>query len=102
MCVGSGGDCDDDDPDVFPGQTKYFDQPRTGTSTPYDYNCDGVPTKERVINCGVVCSLGVEGFNSNAIACGATGSWGHCKSGVLPGALCTFEVIQANRPMGCR
>ena len=40
-------DCHDDNPDVFPGQTQFFDEPIPGrffTTKPghgWDYNCDG-------------------------------------------------------------
>jgi hypothetical protein len=42
-----GGDCADDDPNVFPGQTAYFGRGYTkaGGAISYDYNCDGVETE---------------------------------------------------------
>jgi hypothetical protein len=35
----NGTDCDDEDPDAFPGQTKDFDTPRANGS--FDFDCDG-------------------------------------------------------------
>ena len=37
-------DCDDTDPDAFPGQTTWFTSPSEGGS--FDYNCDGVEEHE--------------------------------------------------------
>jgi hypothetical protein len=36
------------------------------------------------------------------VSCGNPGSWGRCKSSLIPGTLCSFEQLQANRTMGCR
>jgi hypothetical protein len=42
-----GGDCDDADPQVHPGQTAYFGQPYgVGGSVSFDYNCDGQETQD--------------------------------------------------------
>jgi hypothetical protein len=40
--VTNNDDCDDTNKNVFPGQTAYFDSPRSNGS--YDYNCDGKET----------------------------------------------------------
>ena len=44
--LGVGDDCDDTDPDVFPGQTAFFTAPRSDGS--WDYDCDGVETLELI------------------------------------------------------
>lgn len=40
--VAKGGDCADDDKDVFPGQSQYFANPypRPGSTHSFDYNCN--------------------------------------------------------------
>ena len=77
------GDCDDDDPDVFPGQTAYFAVPRSSGS--FDYDCDGVESVEVdwYVECPETC-VGYEdplqaGWSrpSNGVpACGEWGFWG--------------------------
>ncbi len=42
--VAEGGDCDDHDARVFPGQTMFFATPRSDES--FDFNCDGTDTTE--------------------------------------------------------
>jgi hypothetical protein len=57
--VAQGGDCHDDNENVFPGQTKYFGTPYTtanGSRQSYDVDCDGVeeqspPPRTRGGNC---------------------------------------------------
>jgi hypothetical protein len=44
-CQGPAGDCNDDDAEVFPGQTKFFPIPIKGT-TSFDYDCSGVIERE--------------------------------------------------------
>jgi hypothetical protein len=74
-----GTDCDDDDLDAHPGQTKYFDVPRKGGGMSYDYDCDGKETRETpVVKCeGFLC-----GYNTNVflkdVACGQMGTYGNC------------------------
>jgi len=42
-----GGDCDDANADVHPGQTTYFPTPYTiGSSVSFDYDCDGQETQD--------------------------------------------------------
>ncbi len=46
--VDGGGDCDDSNPDVHPGQTSYFTVPYTPTgktTLSFDYDCDGKETE---------------------------------------------------------
>ncbi len=58
------GDCDDHDSNVNPGQAGYFTHPSAGTST-YDYNCDGVLSKQTPEFIGASC-----GTCSNSPSCG--------------------------------
>jgi hypothetical protein len=70
-------DCDDANPDAFPGQSKYFSFASDGAE--FDYNCDG--TAERRWNALATCTkiMGgcsvVEGWGGGVPACGVTGKW---------------------------
>lgn len=75
-------DCDDSDPDVFPGQGAYFQVPRPFVDDPvlqWDYNCDGVAEKEYVqsTGCGLLACAGTstkfQGNNGDYF-CGAPGT----------------------------
>lgn len=49
-------DCADDDADIFPGQTKFFDKATQGNATQkFDYNCDGTEETESKLN-AVLCN----------------------------------------------
>ncbi len=68
-----GNDCDDNDADVFPGQTKFFTTPRPNGS--YDYNCDGdETTKYRGLFMHLVCN---DGWHSRLYQCGETGTYAY-------------------------
>jgi hypothetical protein len=57
-CCATDCDCDDNDPNVFPGQTAFFVDKREGFELPtedgaFDYNCDGDDEREfQQGNCG--------------------------------------------------
>lgn len=61
-------DCDDDDPDVHPGQAEFFTSPRKNLGG-YDYNCDGKETRQHngggalltcsTCNSGGICTVGL-------------------------------------------
>jgi hypothetical protein len=90
------GDCDDADANAFPGQTAYFDVPRTGGS--FDYNCDGSQTKQygtvsgNCDKCGqnvagncTTCLLNVAYAGYNCVAnCGGPGATVGYKTGTAP------------------
>jgi hypothetical protein len=82
-----GDDCDDSDPEVFPGQTKYFDKPaKNGT---FDYDCSGSTEQEftSTITCLPVACPNQDGYFGVAPACGVAADWGNCT-----GTLCTANV----------
>lgn len=80
-----GDDCDDNDPDVRPDQSDYFDesQPRVG----YDYDCSGAPDREQsepIVCMGLApieCPTEETGFLGALPACGEVGNWGKCVQG---------------------
>jgi hypothetical protein len=101
-----GGDCDDADPLVKPGQTTFFDS--QSSTVGWDYDCSGQIEREseQVNQCGVL-GLGVgctdrpEGWLAQAPPpCGSTGTWGKCKLG--PANLtCVEDVLDPNKPVRC-
>jgi hypothetical protein len=80
------GDCNDSDPRVFPGQTKFFDKPYEldGGGKSFDYDCDGKNEKEAEMTgaClgaaspeGEVCVCS-PGWTTDAVPeCGDDGEW---------------------------
>ncbi len=78
-CKTSGGDCDDLDPLVFPGQTDFFEAQR-GDGT-YDYNCDEQDEPELVEQIDCQKYLGDcigDGWVGNVPDCGEWGSFSGC------------------------
>lgn len=78
--VGRGGDCDDSDQDVHPGQTRFFGSARNAGG--YDYNCDGREERNQthVANCqrsGWNC-VG-DGWQGSVPACGKEARFVHCR-----------------------
>jgi hypothetical protein len=63
--VANNSDCDDNNMQVFLGQTAYFSTPRSNGS--YDYNCDGMSTGTPDVLPGAYC-----GFCSSNPSCGVT------------------------------
>jgi hypothetical protein len=93
-------DCNDNNADVFPGQTKYFDLPITG-GTSFDYNCNSTEEKESpdLVKCqftGSSCSG--EGWQGSVPACGQSGTWVTC---VKNGGVCD-ETPQPAKKQRCR
>ena len=97
----AGDDCDDTDPNVWPGQPKYFAERQANAD--YDYDCNGAPEQEQ--QAAVVCA-GVSlsacptqtGFLKTLPACGVAGRWGKCTKGSLT---CDETVIDDMRRMRC-
>jgi hypothetical protein len=98
----AGEDCDDQNKDVFPGQTLFFDE--SARTIGFDYNCDDQSEREFTpeVNCSGL-SLGCEdqseGFLDSLPSCGNTGPWGRCK---VDGLTCVGDVIDTTRVMRCR
>lgn len=75
------GDCDDTQPDVFPGQTAYFDVPYpVSAGWSFDYDCDGITVQEvsDAYRCngnggGLACPH-QDGWNYGVPSCGQTGT----------------------------
>ena len=77
--LGSGDDCDDLDSDVRPGQLAYFTWARTDGS--FDYDCDGVETRQYPSGFTCVVHPGEPGWRSGNSptpppSCGVLGTWG--------------------------
>jgi len=94
-----GGDCNDNDSDVFPNQTAFFTSPSNGS---FDYNCDNTVTQEHpdLVSCqvsgGSCTGSGWEG--TTVPACGAVGSFATCKK---QGSTCIKDPIQS-LTQGCQ
>ncbi len=77
-----GDDCCDSDPDVFPGQTEFFET--ANECGDYDYNCDGDEQKRG--GAGDVCERKAfsceekQGFVGFVPNCGDRGAWVRCTS----------------------
>lgn len=79
-------DCDDDDVDVFPGQSDYFTSPRKNQPTgpkAYDYDCSGTSTfRYDIGGCGICDTSAVAEFfdpgSGQPDACAATGYRRYC------------------------
>jgi hypothetical protein len=100
-----GDDCDDSDPNVFAGQSEYFDERQKQVD--YDYDCSGAPEQEQlepVVCSGVsvgACPTTQLGFLQTLPPCGESGAWGTCKK-TPPLDTCDQQVIDAVRLMRCR
>lgn len=79
-------DCYDDNPNAFPGQTRFFASHRGDNS--WDYNCDGSSEKHfvQIGGCDPQCSHAEPaGWENTIPRCGAEGSWlGDCDYIVIP------------------
>jgi hypothetical protein len=94
-----GTDCDDEEPDVFPAQTSYFDKPRANGS--FDYNCNMAEEREfETVNCaGVGCATKTNVFigdSMNPAPCGSAANFGDCS-----GFSCQISNLVV-KPMRCR
>jgi hypothetical protein len=100
-----GTDCDDDDANVFSGQTLYFTVPAKHGG--FDYNCANGPERDPALNVTVDCSAvlglgcdpGTGFFSSTKVApvCGTSGGWGTCAK---PALSCVQNKID-DRAMPC-
>jgi hypothetical protein len=98
-----GDDCDDQNPDVHPEQSKHFG---ARSSVDYDYDCDGKQEQEQMK--AIICSelpIGdcttEEGFLDTLPACGEPGVWGRCaKQGTLN--TCMNQPTDNERVMRCQ
>lgn len=120
--VTKGGDCDDDNPDVFPGQTEYFTEaytPKSGGSGPtFDYDCSKKeeqppPAKTKASACTLVgnaCtgsgyvapgrSTPGGGITGDPL-CGAT-KYQVCELSVTGGPpSCKSTIVTAESPVSC-
>lgn len=99
-----GGDCDDHDPDVKPGQSSYFAVPAQNPAIGFDYDCSGGPERDPSqgqVKCAAL-SLGscttAKGFLVDPLPqCGESADWGDCTPGTLS---CKNEVI-SQQTMRC-
>lgn len=66
------GDCDDEDAAAHPGQTNMFSKPNPKVG--FDYNCDGVVTKQLTVvgSCSGGCKMG---WVSSVASCGVTANY---------------------------
>ncbi len=100
----NGDDCDDDDAEVFSGQTAYFSTESKHKG--FDYDCSGgVDRDDDVIACSGLaltgCGSQPDGYLTQA-PCGQTADWGSCKvTGVVPLQTCSNDVKQAARVVKC-
>lgn len=84
-----GDDCDDEDPQVHPGQTKYFAQAARNPEIGFDYDCSGTMERDpsqALVDCGLL-SLALcqdnQGFEKKLPSCGKEGKWIRCHPGPL-------------------
>ena len=94
------GDCADNDPDVFPGQERWFT--KVSSQGNYDFDCDGQETRQYVLggSCRESCGAANEGWLGGAPACGEYGRWlNDCDFKPFRGG-CIQET--QNRPQACR
>jgi hypothetical protein len=95
------GDCDDADPNAYPGQTGFFSVMTKGKGN-FDYNCDS--TEEKEINQLVSCvRVGSDcqghGWQQGAIpGCGVQGVFITCK----PSGPTSCSHDQSQKSQGCR
>lgn len=80
-------DCDDEDEDVYPGQTGAFTAPKS--SGDYDYNCDGVDEKLSDTQRGEGCHEDIfgpclgTGWLDAVPDCGQLGTWHRCEDSLF-------------------
>ncbi|MBX3189467.1 MAG: hypothetical protein KF819_20755 [Labilithrix sp.] len=116
--VTQGGDCNDDDDEVFPGQTKYFATPyekKSGAKS-FDYDCSNKedqapPTKTAATACkrvGNTCTgsgyvpVARQSAPGADPLCGAT-QFQTCSIGpITPIAQCDATVAETEKPVTCR
>ena len=93
-----GGDCDDANVQVHPGQYEFFTEPYGVGS--YDYNCDGnVELRYPDLHgCTLLDCVVGEGWSTSAVpVCGDRAGWIHCEQW---GPVCNYDPSM--RTQGCR
>jgi hypothetical protein len=102
-----GEDCDDNDPDVHPEQTRYFVTPNE--SVGFDYNCSGPIERdpsEPSLSCSLElaqCDPTAQGFMGETLPeCGKQGDWGQCAQVQVVGlpGMCSAQKLETRRA-GC-
>jgi hypothetical protein len=101
-----GKDCNDHNPDVFPGQTTYFSEPIPGGG--FDYDCsthadpDPDPTNQS-LDCSTLAGLGCPntqyGYFGPVPPCGTAAPWGYCKKTLLD---CVETIVETTRKLKCK
>jgi len=100
-------DCNDEDPEVNPGQLDHFTEPYcTGGSCSFDYDCDGREERKyttRASCSGLAraeCEMGRVGWNGRRIPdCGEAGNFGECRWTVLG---CITSLLPTTVVQSCR
>ena len=106
-------DCDDNEPNAYPGQTAYFATPRRGLGG-YDYDCDGAIQRvhpDSVLPCFgdfgdfTACMSNPTGLDAIP-PCGVNGDLAVCAPMMMgsSGSICTRQVIDRGvlAPTRCR
>ncbi|MFS8067192.1 MAG: hypothetical protein ACMG6S_12545 [Byssovorax sp.] len=101
ISCGTGTDCNDNDPLVFKGQTKFFQDKIAGSINDYDYDCSGKEEYEikTALACGTgaICDTTTVGWKTSVPPCGVSAQFGTCKAGVLT----CMESLQGSQPQKC-
>ena len=100
-------DCLDTNPDVFEGQTLYFNEPRVSGCRDaricYDYDCDGTGSRQypSLVDCGFRFPGGCTGAGwvGEVPACGQSGQWRNC---IVANGSCTGLALPSTRIQACR
>lgn len=111
-----GGDCDEEDPDVYFGRTEYASESRLGAAPAWDFNCDGWEEPEYDGQYLVTCAEGSDpcgregdeflefvprrgGGPPRRAACGETGTLYRC---MRMGSTCMLAMVTADVLQRCR
>jgi hypothetical protein len=107
----AGDDCDDADPLVHPGQTKYFGVRAQNEAIGFDYDCsngverDPAQGGDTVLNCGLLglanCATVAQAFEDTLPACGKPGAWGGCAKVPPLNATCGAQVLDDSAIARC-
>lgn len=93
------GDCNDNDRNVHPGQSAYFDEASLGS---FDYDCDTIEeleTNVRLADCGDAC-VGT-GWIDNVPDCGLPGTLATCLFQYPPGEPPFCDLLQGTAVQRC-
>ena len=98
----SGNDCDDEDADVFPGQTEWFAAPSQNNG--FDYDCSNGTEKEfGTTSCdglsgALDCDNQPEGYYDSTVGCGSPVGYGKC---IYEDLTCQQDVVDAAKVVLC-